>query len=103
MGVTFVLTWITHRFSSDRNIDSCVAKLGVKSIAIRSDLNSRAGVRQELNKHDFKSLFMVVKERHYSNTEIQELADIAYRNLTLTQGFAMDPLIEKCIIGKLRK
>lgn len=45
---------------------------------------------------------MVVKERHYSNTEIQELADIAYRNLTLTQGFAMDPLIEKCIIGKSR-
>jgi len=40
-----------------------------------------------------------VKERHYSNTEIQELADIAYRNLTLEQGFAMDPLIEKCLIG----
>jgi len=57
------------------------------------------GVRRELNKHDFKSLFTVVKERHYSNTEIQELADIAYRNLTLEQGFAMDPLIEKCLIG----
>jgi hypothetical protein len=57
-------------------------------------------VRQELNNHDFKTLFTVVKERHYTNTEIQELADIAYRNLTLAQGFAMDPLIEKCIIGK---
>jgi hypothetical protein len=80
--------------------DKHVVKEGVGLIW---DLASDLTVQKEINEHNFKDLILLIKEKHYQNVEIQEICDIAIRQLSLEKGIAMDPLIEKCLIGKYQQ
>jgi len=62
------------------------------------DMSCDLGVRKLFNDADMPSLIQIVKEKHYSNVELQEVVEVTMRNLSLEKGIAMDPLIEKCIL-----
>jgi len=70
-----------------------------EAISLIWNLSCDLDVRALVNSLDAKTIVMLIREHHYKNVEIQELADITLRNLSLEKGNAMDPLIEKCIIA----
>jgi len=55
-------------------------------------------VRKTLNQMNLSKVIEQVREKHYKNEEVKEVADVTLRNLKKEKGMAMDPLIEMCII-----
>ena len=50
---------------------------------------------------DIFPLIEAARQEHYSNEEVQELADVLTRSVRNTsEAIAMDPLIEKCVIAE---
>jgi len=89
-GIQLVMTHL-QKYGSDKDLVKETLSL-IWNIACDLD------VRKTLNKTNIAELIVKVKDKHYKNEEVNEVADVTLRSLKKEQGTCMDPLVEKCII-----